>query len=307
MIEVSARTLATIIVRLTQSNDPIARAGERYAPQVERLFRQSVSKVQAAVPIKKLEEVIGFGPAAVLYVLEPAIQVYLSTLLSHTPHIPHSANFTRSLAAKTKTIEDVLLDTMGAGANASLQIVNLDMAFDVANPEAVVWAKGRAGELVVDIMESTRQAIRSIIVDGFQYGISPRESATLLRAIIGLTERDALAVMRRQIKLLVQGVKSLQAAAQAKKYAAKLLRTRAKTIAITETMRASNEGQMQLWRQAKGKGLLDDTATKTWIVADPCPICAPLEGETVPAFEDFSIGMNPPAHVRCRCTMGLNP
>jgi hypothetical protein len=69
-------------------------------------------------------------------------------------------------------------------------------------------------------------------------------------------------------------------------------------------MRASNEGQKQLWDQAREKGLLTGEEKKVWMTADPCPICADLEGQTVPLSEDFSIG-GPPAHPNCRCTTGL--
>ena len=179
------------------------------------------------------------------------------------------------------------------------------MAFDVANPEAIAWAERHAAELVTDITTEARAAIRAIVSDSFNSGMAPREQAKLIRATIGLTERDAGAVMKRQLKDLASGMDSARATKRAEKYADKLLRSRSKTIARTEAMRASNEGQAQLWQQARAKGLLDSTAMKVWITADPCPICAPLEGETVPMDGVFSVGQDPPLHPNCRCTIGL--
>lgn len=181
----------------------------------------------------------------------------------------------------------------------------VEMAFDIANPEAIAWAEQHAAELVTDVTMEARAAIRTVVTDAFDAGMPPRETAKLIRASIGLTERDAGAVMKRQLKMLADGVDPSVATAKAEKYAAKLLRRRAETIARTETMRASNEGQAQLWKQAREKGLLPATMKKVWIAFDPCPICAPLAGETVPVDATFSIGSDPPAHPNCRCTVGL--
>jgi len=177
------------------------------------------------------------------------------------------------------------------------------MAFDVANPEAIAWAERNAARLVTDITTEAQAAIRTIVTDAFANGVSPSETAKLIRASIGLTERDAQAVMNAQLKWIAEGVTN--ATERAEKYAAKLTRRRAQTIARTETMRAANEGQVQLWEQAKQAGLLTGRERKVWLTSDPCPICAPLDGETVRLDETFSIGSDPPAHPNCRCTIGL--
>lgn len=179
------------------------------------------------------------------------------------------------------------------------------MSFDTANPAAIEWAEQHAAKLVTDVTNQARQAIRTVITDGIEQGVTPRDSAKLIRSSIGLTERDAGAVMKRRAELIKSGVKSDVATAKAQKYADKLTRSRAQTIARTETMRASNEGQAQLWAQARDKGLLTGKEQKVWLVSDPCPICAALDGERVGLNEEFSIGSDPPAHPNCRCTIGL--
>jgi Phage Mu protein F like protein len=179
------------------------------------------------------------------------------------------------------------------------------MAFDATNPEAVAWVEQHAAELVTNVTESTRDAIRLLVTRGFEEGIAPRDVARLLREGIGLTERDATAVLNRRAKLLAEGKTNAEARKGAEKYATKLLNARAETISRTEAMKASNEGQAQLWSQAQAKGLLSGDELKTWITADPCPICAPLDGETVPLNSDFSVGQDPPLHPRCKCTVGL--
>lgn len=89
-------------------------------------------------------------------------------------------------------------------------------------------------------------------------------------------------------------------------YADRLVKQRALTIAITEPAIASNEGQRQLWAQAVNKGLLNGTENREWIVTDPCPLCAPLDGALAPIDGTFPGGFkNPPRHPRCQCTQGL--
>lgn len=179
-------------------------------------------------------------------------------------------------------------------------------AFDVTNPEVVAWAQQNAAELVTAITEAARATIQMIIVRGFEEGLAVPDIARLLRNTIGLTERDAMAVMTRQLKLLAAGTETRMASAAAERYAEQLRNRRALTIARTETMKAANQGQLQLWRQAQAKGHLPLTVRKVWIIADACPLCAPLSGEEVLLDQDFTVGQDPPLHPRCRCTVGLS-
>lgn len=195
--------------------------------------------------------------------------------------------------------------SLAAGAKATTLKARQAFAFDETNPEATRWAEQHAAELVTAIAEDARATIRLVVREGFTHGVSPRQIAANLRATIGLTERDAQAVMTRQLKLVERGVEAEKATSAAERYATTLRNTRVMTIARTETMRAANEGQLQLWRQAQGAGMLPLTAMKEWITADPCPLCAPLNGEQVLVDQDFSVGTDPPLHVRCRCTIGL--
>lgn len=181
-------------------------------------------------------------------------------------------------------------------------------AFDEMNPEAVRWARARAARLVAEVGADARAAVRQVIARAHLEGIAPREAAKLIRATVGLTERDALAVMRRQVRLMEQGRSPEVAQRMAERYANKLHRARALTIARTETMAAANEGQQQLWDQAVAAGHLDPAMRKEWITTPDeltCETCGPMNGEVAPLDGSFSIGGNPPAHPRCRCTIGL--
>ncbi len=105
-------------------------------------------------------------------------------------------------------------------------------------------------------------------------------------------------------------------AAQAAKYADRLLRQRADTIAQTEIHRASAEGQHELWRDAVREGRLNHTKTRRiWITnVGACEWCLGVEeinAEGVPIDGSFEtpdgdlIDGPEESHVRCRCSSGL--
>lgn len=149
-------------------------------------------------------------------------------------------------------------------------------AYDSTNPKAVDWIKEHAGETIDGISDDTREQIRDAVEAAFEEQYDVDELASEIEDIIGDPER-------------------------------------AEVIARTETMRASNEGQLEAWDQATEAGLLTGDEQKEWIVTPDdrlCPICEPMEGATAGLSDDFNVDGDhidaPPAHPRCRCTVGLN-
>jgi len=147
--------------------------------------------------------------------------------------------------------------------------------FDAENADALAWAEEHAAELVTGISDTTREEIKSLIEDMFDDKISPDELYTGLVDAIGDEERAQL-------------------------------------IAETETMAASNAGVQEAWDQAVEEGLLTGNEQQVWIVTPDdvlCPICEALDGETAPLDGQFEAEGEsydgPPAHPRCRCTIGL--
>lgn len=304
-IDLTRHEAATLLFRLASSRlSPVAESAAKHERSLRRLILDAVEQARAAVPMTELIDVLSLGhpgTGAPLYILEPSVQVLVTQLLGDgvTTYPDHRTRI-KTLAA-TLDVPDILLRALRSGAKAR----RFRMAFDELNPEVLAWVEAHSVVLVTNVSESIREAIRALVAEGFSEGIAPRELARLIRGAIGLTQRDALAVVRRHHKMIADGVSYAKARESDEKYAAKLLRRRALNIARTETMAASNEGQQQLWNQARSAGLLSTDVKKTWITADPCPICAALDGETVSMNGDFSIGSNPPAHPNCRCTIAL--
>lgn len=199
------------------------------------------------------------------------------------------------------------------------------MSFDTTNPEAVRWAEEHAAELVTEISESSRSAVRSIIERCFVEGIPPRDAARLIRDAVRMTKAQAQAVMnlrrailenpgrllyagKTPIRVPLDGMPAQRLDAVLQSYADRLTRQRALSIARTETIAASNQGQTELWRQAIDNGQLPKDVKRVWIAAPSertCEQCLALDGVEATMDETFDGIANPPAHPMCRCSTGL--
>lgn len=202
-----------------------------------------------------------------------------------------------------------------AGA-AEVARLRLGMRFDIQNPFALRWLESHLPQLTGLVSEETRAAIRGVVLEGFQEGYAPRRMARRIRQMVGLTERDALAVERYWANLAADGaLKAAQVDAMADAYARKKLRERALRIARHETVAAANAGTQTSWELARDQGLIAPNAVRVWIAASAsdrtCPICLDLDGQQRPLDEPFYSGVlgievdGPPVHTMCRCAMGL--
>lgn len=185
-------------------------------------------------------------------------------------------------------------------------------AFDVTNPLVTDWIRSHAAEIVTQISEESRQAIRDLVQRSYDKSIPAQTLARMIRQSIGLTSRDALAVTRRRALLIAEGKKPELVERLTERYAAQLLRRRAEMIAKTELIKAETEGQLALWRQQAEAGFINgNLAGVSWIVTPDdrlCQRCSPLEGEIVGLGQLFEGGVTgPPLHPSCRCTVALVP
>lgn len=188
--------------------------------------------------------------------------------------------------------------------------VRLDYAFDVDNPRVARWAADRAAELVVEIDDATREAIRAVVVRAFVEGGHPRDVARSIRPLIGLHSRWATAVLNYRLRLYEQGVPEDRVSVLVSRYHDRLLRARALNIARTEILRAANAGKHEAWMQAFERGIAGRSPEKMWVAAsDAEQVCADTDGQIVLLHDLFSNAFGsfemPPAHPSCRCTAVL--
>lgn len=151
------------------------------------------------------------------------------------------------------------------GARAGLDQVGaaLDQLLDQANEQAIAWAEERAGELVTQVDETTRQAVADLTAQALREGWSNDDLADAL---------DSAEVFGPD---------------------------RAERIARTETAFADVAGNLEGYRAsgvvAAKRWIVAD--------AGECDLCAELDGEEVGLDEDFpgDGGDGPPLHPNCRC------
>lgn len=210
------------------------------------------------------------------------------------------------------------MNQSGAVAAKALLPKGIDISFDQTNPMAVNWVKNHAAELVTqNIMLTSQQAIREIIQRSFEEGLTPRHAATLIREQIGILPMHAEAVENYRQALIEkfksQGLLTWESdsARLATRYATQMINYRAKNIARTETIRASNQGQKELWNQAIEQDLLRENEwEREWITDETertCNICSTLNGTRAAMNGTFPGGyeMPPDPHPSCRCSVGL--
>ncbi|HTY71453.1 MAG TPA: phage minor head protein [Actinomycetes bacterium] len=181
--------------------------------------------------------------------------------------------------------------------------------FDGRNPDAVRMTDAYLRNYTWRVSRETRDAIEAIVRRSIDEGIEPLKAARMIEDVVGLTERQAAAVLNYRAGLESQGV--LDASRIEKlvaKYADRKLRERGETIARTEIVGSLVAGELAAARQARDRGFLRGEVMKRWRVTElgewPCDRCDPLDGATVPLDDLFEGGVDgPPLHPRCRCTV----
>jgi hypothetical protein len=261
-------------------------------PKVRREVQRALDKLQRRISLDVILDALERGDTFTL-----------------TLRIGSLAN---DLEAATQVLQRAF--ALGRTAAASTLPALAQAAFRQTNIFAVRAAQASAAQFVTGVTRQTQQAIRTVITEAFKEGLAPRQAARLIRPVIGLTERQALAVVHRRADDLKRGLKSELVQKRAEAYAQKLLRQRALMIARTETIKSSVDGQLSIWREAVSRGFLRPDAEKVWIVTDDdrlCPRCLSMEDQSVPInamFVEPGTGVavdGPVLHPQCRCSVRL--
>ena len=99
---------------------------------------------------------------------------------------------------KAQAVRDALQNAVwqgGALAVTQSPVLNeARFAFNRLNPALITWLEGYSLNLIRDIGEGTRAAVRSALVDGMTKGVNPIQQARQIKQAVGLTEAQARAV-----------------------------------------------------------------------------------------------------------------
>lgn len=292
---------------------------DRAAPPLQEAILNAIAATVAGVDVAALQRALASGN------LEAAMRA-----------IPWQETGDVQLRAAYQAIlGEAFADAGEAAAEHLARSVNVGVSFNLENPRATRWAATVGAARVTEVSEETVAAIRSIISRGFTEGRHPYETARLIRgpkdpdtgqyrsSVIGLTERQAKAVWNYRDELQNDEIErdTVTEDRMVERYRDELLLSRAETIARTETIAASNEGQQELWRQARETGVLTGTERRIWIVTPDDRLCeACLSMGNAHGDVERSVGLDeefddeggefdpvlvPPLHPNCRCAVGL--
>ena len=173
------------------------------------------------------------------------------------------------------------------------------------------WIDTKGGKLIVDLSAAQYGSAHALIQHQITWGVtSPYLMAQRIKPIVGLTQREALAVVRVMTALQEEGMAAGMVSSQVDKYAKFLHNNRAFRIARTEISNSYNFGQFDSVRQARAEGWLPGDPEKQWMAGGqaPCEICEENEADgPIPLDNQFSSGDDhPTAHPQCECSVGYS-
>jgi hypothetical protein len=280
------------------------RMASRLEPAVGRAFRRALEAVRASLDLRELEEYVRTGqdPAELFDELPGAMRRQLVVV---------EAVITGAIEESLQVVEEAVRELRWGTRPAILDAPR----WDITNEAAVQWAQTRSAQLVTAVTEEQRRTIQLLTRDAFLQGRHPHVTARLLYDTIGLTPRLAQAVRNMDLRLAADGVRDDRRIRQVAAYGERLRRFRARVIARTETLMASNRGQDIVWERAlSGNAINGDYIRREWIVAKDertCKICAPMNGQLARIngvwmlANGKAVRTPTESHPQCRCTSGL--
>lgn len=214
--------------------------------------------------------------------------------------------------------------------------------FDALNPRTVEHAEQNRLDLVRQVSDDTRTAIRNAVAEGVAAGHPPDKIARAVRDSVGLTDAQAAFVRnyRAELESLDPGALDRQLRdarydgtvkaaidsgtalapdrvdALVERYQDRWIRHRARVISRTETLNAANAGAGAAMRQARDRGDFGQaTVIKKWMTAPGCcDLCEAIsdqnpDGVGLDDVFRWELGdrsgeiSEPTAHPSCRCVI----
>lgn len=255
------------------------------SPKLCTFLNHTWKKQQQAITYKQIREAIFAGQLDMGYLAQWQ-QDYSKFINQAYAPIAQSA-----VEASAKALEGII----GQGAEA------------ITHKHMGAFIKYQGGKLIREVSEEQYKAVNTLVRQAAMSDtMSARDLAKAIRPTIGLTKRQSQSAYNRYMAAIEDGATPAKAREIQAKYAARLHRQRAETIAITELAHAYNNAECMVVQDAYLFGNIG-SANKQWSTAFDervCPTCGKMDGEKVSLFDPFSSGLFvPPAHPRCRCTV----
>lgn len=184
--------------------------------------------------------------------------------------------------------------------------------FDYVDPNALKWIEEYGAKDVKYISDASKEAIRSIIRNGYENGVTVRNQAKQIREHIGLDPQRSETLQKYAENLFARGKSEAEVWRLVEKRGKALLMSRANTIAVNEASEAAGRATYQSTKSAVERGVIDANLYEGFriVTADErtCEICNAVAGES----RKLADGVYPSSgsqiakkHTRCRCVEGL--
>lgn len=298
-----------------------SKIAKRLEPNTARAFLRTVQRVQNQIDEAVLRQAITGGN---LSLIEAAAG---------------SGKIPALLAGDTglyNALHGASTATGAAGAEILEEATGLTVRFNAVHPDVVRAAREQIGDLIVQVDNDVKEAVRIVVSAGAELGLTVDQQARAIREVVGLPPNWARAPVNLGAELRdgrFTSSRRLSAVDKAKikkrlkdgtvdedfveemqtRYSQSLVNRRAMNIARTETLRASYIGQQQGWRQAISDKVLPSDVKRYWIITPD----SRLEHHMVPGMNPNGRGMeelfdtpegmvlHPPSRPNCRCGVGL--
>lgn len=178
--------------------------------------------------------------------------------------------------------------------------------------DAVEHALAQSARRVTGMRAQGRRTIRLLVTGAMAGGASNQRLAReLVRNGLPVTWVQAKALRRThaelQARLAAGSLSEEKAIRRIEREAARMRRSRSRTIARTEQADAQGWGRQRAWNQSVSDGVIDDLGwEKKWLIRDDektTALCRQLSLERATPTGAFPTGgwVRPPAHPNCRC------
>lgn len=294
-----------IAIRKMTASDAVAvflRAAEGMDPKIASAFIQAIETIRLRVPAEKIAQLIERRDFTSL---ENAFAGHFTS----TEWQPYGKAIEQAVIAGTKATSDTQGVVNGAQEDFEIRVG--------LNPRLEQFAQTMTSTRIREIDQTTRDTIRQVLQSGLTAGDDPFAIARRIRGSIGLTQRQEAAVNnyermlraldpavldrklrdRRSDPTVARAINNDKALTDAQvrslvdRYRDRYVKYRANVIARTESIRAVQGAQWELFQDMINKGQIDARQVRrTWIhTGDAHVRNAHLQ---IPAMNPKGVGQN---------------
>jgi hypothetical protein len=197
----------------------------------------------------------------------------------------------------------------------TIPIIAADTGFDlvaVSRSRMLDWVSRHTGELITQIGETERLAIRDVIREVMRSGMPAEQAVQRIRDSVGLTAPQSRTIARLKGTMQAAGINQRLINQRLAARIAEMRTYRSEVIARNEALMASKQGHYQAWEEAGARGAVNiNTLRRHWVVTplDVCAICIQIpginpEGRRIgePYLTPVGSVMIPHVHIKCRCS-----